>query len=221
MVNIHGGGFISGSGMSRFYAPDYLLDHDIILVSGNYRLGPLGFLSTETLDCPGNFGLKDQAEILRWIQKNIAAFGGDPNSVTIFGNSAGGASVTYQLASSSSEGSIRISMNFLQFKHYTTEFYVSTGLFHKAIVQSGAYYNPWAQPEHKGVPAKRARKVAQLVGCNPEENWQNILRCLRTKKASDVVATLYDLYVSFSNAYSMIIKTYICLCVLLLLGVGL
>ncbi|XP_049311515.1 juvenile hormone esterase-like [Bactrocera dorsalis] len=171
MVNIHGGGFISGSGVSSYYAPDYLLDHDIILVSGNYRLGTLGFLSTETLDCPGNFGLKDQSLILRWVQQNIAAFGGDPNSVTIFGNSAGGASVTYQLVSSLSEG-----------------------LFHKAIVQSGSYYNPWAQPEHKGTPAKRARKVAQLVGCNPEENWQHILRCLRTKEASDVVATLYDFF---------------------------
>nr|AME15818.1 carboxylesterase [Bactrocera dorsalis] len=171
MVNIHGGGFISGSGVSSYYAPDYLLDHDIILVSGNYRLGTLGFLSTETLDCPGNFGLKDQSLILRWVQQNIAAFGGDPNSVTIFGNSAGGASVTYQLVSSLSEG-----------------------LFHKAIVQSGSYYNPWGQPEHKGTPAKRARKVAQLVGCNPEENWQQILRCLRTKEASDVVATLYEFF---------------------------
>ncbi|XP_011185054.2 uncharacterized protein LOC105213718 [Zeugodacus cucurbitae] len=171
MVNIHGGGFISGSGICSYYGPDYLLDHDIILVSGNYRLGPLGFLSTETLDCPGNFGLKDQTEVLRWVHNNIAAFGGDPNSVTIFGNSAGGASVTYQLVTSLSEG-----------------------LFHKAIVQSGAYYNPWAQPEHKGVPAKRARKVAQLVGCNPEENWQAILRCLRNKEASDIVATLYEFF---------------------------
>lgn len=201
MVNIHGGGFIAGSGGTSFYAPDYLLDHDIILVSGNYRLGTLGFLSTETLDCPGNFGLKDQSQILRWVQQNIAAFGGDPNSVTIFGNSAGGASVTYQLASSLSKGSIQISSNLLHYKYNTTEFFLTAGLFHKAIVQSGSYYNPWAQPEHKGIPAKRARKVAHLVGCNPEENWQNILRCLRTKEASDVVATLYEFYVSFNRAY--------------------
>ncbi|XP_054728696.1 venom carboxylesterase-6-like [Anastrepha obliqua] len=171
MFYIHGGGFISGSGISSYYPPDYLLDHDIILVSGNYRLGPLGFLSSETLDCPGNFGLKDQVEMLRWVQKNIAAFGGDPNSVTIFGNSAGSASVTYQLISNSTKG-----------------------LFHKAIAQSGTYFCPWGQPEHKGIAAKRAREMAQMVGCNPDEKWQKLLRCLRTKNADDIVATLYEFF---------------------------
>lgn len=68
------------------------------------RLGPLGFLSTEDLECPGNLGLKDQQQALRWIQENIAAFGGDPNRVTIFGNSAGGASVHYHMVSPLSEG---------------------------------------------------------------------------------------------------------------------
>lgn len=108
MIYFHGGGFQCGSGVSSFYGPEFLLDRDVILVIGNYRVGPLGFLSTETLDCPGNFGLKDQVEILRWVQANIAAFGGDPESVTIFGNSAGGASVTYHMLSNSSKGNVNL-----------------------------------------------------------------------------------------------------------------
>lgn len=71
-----------GSGISTFYGPDFLLDHDVIYIGANYRLGPLGFLSTGTKDCPGNNGFKDQVQILRWIKENIEAFGGDPNSVT-------------------------------------------------------------------------------------------------------------------------------------------
>lgn len=77
-VFFHGGGFQCGSGIRPFYGPDHLLDHDVIYIGANFRLGPLGFLSTEQEDCPGNFGLKDQVLVLKWIQKNIKAFGGDP-----------------------------------------------------------------------------------------------------------------------------------------------
>lgn len=72
------------SGVSS-YGPDYLLEHDVILVAGNYRLGMLGFLSTEDRYSPGNFGLKDQAFLLQWVQENIAYFGGNKDSVTIWG----------------------------------------------------------------------------------------------------------------------------------------
>lgn len=78
MVYIHGGGFISGAGITRGYSPGYLLDKDVILVAFNYRLGILGFLSTEDENCPGNFGLKDQLLALKWIHANIRRFGGDP-----------------------------------------------------------------------------------------------------------------------------------------------
>lgn len=61
------------------------MDHDVILVSGNYRVGPLGFLSTEDRFAPGNTGFKDQTFILKWIQENIEHFEGDKNSVTIWG----------------------------------------------------------------------------------------------------------------------------------------
>lgn len=68
------------------------------------RLGPLGFLSTEDMVSPGNQGMKDQAQAIRWVHENIAAFGGDPNRVTIFGESAGGASVHYHMISPLSRG---------------------------------------------------------------------------------------------------------------------
>lgn len=74
-----------GTGGYYSYGPEYLLDHDVILVSGNYRLGLLGFLSTEDVNCPGNFGLKDQTFLLQWVQENIEYFGGNKNSVTIWG----------------------------------------------------------------------------------------------------------------------------------------
>lgn len=118
MVWFHGGAFVTGSGISQFYDPGYLLDHDIVFVSANYRLGSLGFLSSGQQDCPGNFGLKDQVLVLKWIQENIQVFGGNPeryfvdiriydrksqlnlfDSVTVFGQSAGGASVTYLMMS--------------------------------------------------------------------------------------------------------------------------
>lgn len=78
LVYFHGGGFVCGSGISSKYGPDYFLDHDVILVTSNYRLGPLGFLSTEDENCPGNFGLKDQVMVLQWVHENIKQFGGDP-----------------------------------------------------------------------------------------------------------------------------------------------
>lgn len=67
-----------GSGSKKLYGPDHLLDQDIILVAANYRVGPLGFLSTEDENCPGNFGLKDQVMVLKWVRDNIKQFGGDP-----------------------------------------------------------------------------------------------------------------------------------------------
>ncbi|KAK3926001.1 Esterase FE4 [Frankliniella fusca] len=91
MVWIHGGAFLTGSGW--MYGPEFILDKDVILVSFNYRLGVLGFLSTGDDVIPGNFGMKDQVQLLRWVRDNIVAFGGDPGQVTIFGESAGGASV--------------------------------------------------------------------------------------------------------------------------------
>ncbi|KAL5279767.1 CES5A.2 family protein [Megaselia abdita] len=76
MVWIHGGGWIVGSGNRDSYGPEFFLDHDIILVTGNYRLGALGFLSSETTEYPGNNALKDQLEMLKWVKEHIHSFGG-------------------------------------------------------------------------------------------------------------------------------------------------
>nr|XP_023018920.1 juvenile hormone esterase-like [Leptinotarsa decemlineata] len=123
MVWIHGGAFTQGSNDTKMYGPEYIMTEDVVLVSINYRVGYLGFLRLQdpSLEVPGNAGLKDQVLALKWVQRNIKQFNGDPNNVTIFGESAGGASVHYQILSPASKG-----------------------LFHKAISQSGSVLNPWA-----------------------------------------------------------------------------
>nr|XP_050866508.1 esterase B1-like isoform X4 [Vespula vulgaris] len=106
MVWIHGGGFNIGSGNDNMYSPDYIVRKDIILVTINYRLGVLGFLNLEDEVAPGNQGLKDQVMALRWVRDNIVVFGGDPQNVTIFGGSAGAASVHYLTISPLAEAAI-------------------------------------------------------------------------------------------------------------------
>lgn len=169
MVWFHGGGFQSGLAGDELYGPKYLLDKNVILVSGSYRLGILGFLSTETLDCPGNFGLKDQLEILRWVNKNIKSFGGDPNSVTIFGESAGGASVTYHMVSEK-----------------------SNKLFHRGIPQSGTNFNPWALQLKDGRASARAFKLAEFTDC--KGTVSEMVGCLRKLPVEKVISRFYDFF---------------------------
>ena len=122
MVFIHGGGFTSGSGSVFLYRGGELVRNgDAVVVTVNYRLGALGFLGHRDLDDPdglvGNWGLQDQLAALRWVHENIAAFGGDPSAVTIFGESAGGFSVATLLGMPAAKG-----------------------LFRRAIVQSGGVH---------------------------------------------------------------------------------
>lgn len=93
MVWIHGGAFCSGSGDSSIYNPEYLVQEGVVVVTINYRLGPLGFLYLPAVDIYGNMGLKDQRLALKWVRDNITSFGGDRDNVTLFGESAGGVSV--------------------------------------------------------------------------------------------------------------------------------
>ena len=96
MVWIHGGGFTIGGAPS--YTPSVLVtENDVIVVVIQYRLDVFGFLSSGDDTVPGNFGLWDQNMALRWVKTNIGAFGGDPESMTVFGESAGGAAVGYQV----------------------------------------------------------------------------------------------------------------------------
>ncbi|XP_069356395.1 juvenile hormone esterase-like isoform X2 [Maniola hyperantus] len=108
MFFIHGGGFVFGSGNDDYYGPDFLINqNDVVVVTINYRLDNLGFLVLDTVDVPGNAGLKDQVAALRWVRMNIKNFGGDPNMVTIFGQDAGSVSVTLQALSPMSKGLFR------------------------------------------------------------------------------------------------------------------
>ena len=108
MVWIHGGGLTLGWGHQRGYDGTNLARRGVVLVSINYRLGALGFLAHPLLNeeggVSGNYGLEDQVAALEWVQRNIEAFGGDPNNVTIFGESAGGTSVHALIASPRSKG---------------------------------------------------------------------------------------------------------------------
>lgn len=143
MVFIHIGGFKEGSGNPFLYGANYLVEKDIILVTFNYRLHALGFLSLGVKEAPGNAGMKDQVAALKWVRRNIAVFGGDPDNVTIFGESAGGASVSYHLVSP-----------------------MSAGLFHKAIAQSGSSISQWALQK---TPENNARIFAKAMGYNTED----------------------------------------------------
>jgi para-nitrobenzyl esterase len=124
MVWIHGGAFVSGSGSSTWYdGTSFAAEGDVVVVTINYRLGILGFLHLGEIGggeyaTSGNCGIQDQVAALQWVQENIAAFGGDPNNVTIFGESAGAMSIGVLLGFPSAQG-----------------------LFHKAILQSGAAAN--------------------------------------------------------------------------------
>lgn len=93
MVWIHGGAFVMGSGDDDQATPNHFVTQDVLLVTINYRLGIMGFLSTGDRHAPGNAAMKDMVLALQWVQNNIANFGGDPDNVTIFGLSAGGVAV--------------------------------------------------------------------------------------------------------------------------------
>jgi para-nitrobenzyl esterase len=149
MVWIHGGSLVTGE--SDDYDPAGLVHDGVIVVTINYRLGALGFLAHPALagrpgGPSGNYGLMDQQAALRWVQSNIAAFGGDPRAVTIFGESAGGLSVLAQLASPRARG-----------------------LFARAIVESGTYdmaQAPLAKAEAAGKAfAADAGCSAQTAAC--------------------------------------------------------
>ena len=107
MVWIYGGGFVNGAAALPFYDGIDLAKHGVVVVTFNYRLGQLGFFAHPALmkdQASGNFGLLDQIAALKWVQANIAAFGGDASNVTIFGKSAGGMSVNDLVASPMARG---------------------------------------------------------------------------------------------------------------------
>ncbi|XP_064109034.1 venom carboxylesterase-6-like isoform X2 [Macrobrachium nipponense] len=172
MVFIHGGAFFLGDAEMFGGTPKFLLTKDVILVSIQYRLGVLGFLSTGDPTIPGNFGMKDQSLALRWVHENIRDFGGDPGQVTIFGQSAGGASVHLHVLSPYSEG-----------------------LFQRAILMSGTALAPWAIRED---PKEVAWKIGRSSGCladgEPLDSTA-LFDCLRGVSVEDITLTVLKLTV--------------------------
>ncbi|XP_013395723.1 liver carboxylesterase 1 [Lingula anatina] len=158
MVWFHGGGYASGQG--SMYPCSTLAAHgDVVCVTINYRVDILGFLSTMDEHCVGNFGLWDQHEALKWVKKYISAFGGDPDRVTIFGQSAGASSVMFQLVS----------------KH-------NVGLFQRGISQSSmTMSNGYSMAQDA---QDFAKDVGFAAGCNTTDNsdlsdHKLLMDCLR------------------------------------------
>jgi len=166
MVWIYGGGFTVGSSTDDSPA-NFAANDNTVTVSFNYRLGPLGFLALPALaqqdphHSTGDLGLLDQQAALRWVQANIAAFGGDPHNVTIFGESAGGISVCAQLLSPR-----------------------SAGLFQKGITESG----PCTLPSMALDAAEtQGAALASKLGCT---SGPDLLDCMRSKPAPQVALAM-------------------------------
>ncbi|XP_060248094.1 carboxylesterase 3 isoform X4 [Meriones unguiculatus] len=157
MVWIHGGSLMVGSATSQDGSA-LAAYGDVVVVTVQYRLGVFGFLSTGDKHMPGNRGLLDVVAALRWVQGNIAPFGGDPNCVTIFGNSAGAMVVSFLVLSP-----------------------MSAGLFHRAISQSGVINNMMKEMDTWPV----AQSFASSMACSSESPAE-LVQCLLRKEGRDL-----------------------------------
>uniref|UniRef100_A0A670Z4A5 Carboxylic ester hydrolase n=1 Tax=Pseudonaja textilis TaxID=8673 RepID=A0A670Z4A5_PSETE len=171
LVWIHGGGYGGATAsLGLFNGASLAATENVIVVTINYRLGALGFLYLPPV-VPGNLGLWDQQLALKWIKENAAAFGGDPSRVTIFGHSAGGASVNFHLLAPKSQD-----------------------LFAQAVMQSGTAnaFWAWRSPEE----AKRlSLKFVHLLGCS-EDNKISLGHCLQTKNVSELIQQQGSLFLN-------------------------
>ncbi|XP_070845033.1 bile salt-activated lipase-like [Chaetodon trifascialis] len=157
MVWIFGGAFLAGGSMGANFLDNYLYDGqeiadrgDVIVVTVSYRVGPLGFLSTGDSSLPGNYGLWDQHAAISWVHRNILAFGGDPDNITLFGESAGGVSVNFQILSPKNKGMIK-----------------------RAISQSGVALCSWGINKN---PRKVAEEIALKVNCPTDHTMADCLK---------------------------------------------
>lgn len=172
MVWIHGGGFVGGAG-DPFDARRLATQGDVVVVTINHRLGIFGFFGHPALPDGGAFGFQDQVAALKWVKRNAAAFGGDPNNVTVFGESAGGMSACALLTSPAAKG-----------------------LIQRAIVQSGPCFlrwpkNSWFPSERSATPyvpssetQARGRDVAAKLGC---DDSATALDCLRRRTPGELL----------------------------------
>lgn len=170
-------------------SPDFLLMADVVIVTINYRLGALGFLSLsdESLNVPGNAAMKDQVMAMKFVNKNIQNFGGDPNNILLFGHSAGGASVSW---------------------HCVSE--MSKGLFQRAIVMSGCVLNKFTFTPQRDW----ANRLARKLGYEGDSTDKNILAFLNQADPVKMVEVQETLLLpeekgKISNAFAPHIEPYI------------
>lgn len=173
LVYIHGGAFMYNYG--GLHGPQYIMNKNIVYINLNYRLGPLGFLSTEDNIVPGNNGLKDQTLALQFIKQHVKYFGGNPESITIMGMSAGGASVNF---------------------HYFSK--ESRGLFHRGISQSGTLLDPWVLSEK---PLEKAQKLSANLGCSTKST-RKMIRCLKNRPGRQIVEQVKSFQPWLYNPFS-------------------
>lgn len=152
--------------LEEIYDPTLLNDQGVIFVRCNARVGPFGFLSINDISAPGNAGLKDLVMGLKWIQRNISCFGGDPDNVTIFGSSSGGSMVHFMLLSP-----------------------MATGLFHKAIIQSGSALNNWSIEKH---PTTHVLTLANKMGIS-STCLVTIVEELKVRSKDDIMAAFFEI----------------------------
>jgi para-nitrobenzyl esterase len=168
MVFFHGGGLSVLTGNSTTYCNTALPLNGVVVVTVNHRLGPFGYFSHPALadesehDSSGNYGTLDLIASLKWVQKNIAAFGGDPDNVTIFGESGGGSKVLSCMASP-----------------------LAKGLFHRAIIESGSRSSTPEGTTKREDAEKAGERVAEKLGVNKDS--KDVLKDLRAKSWKEVL----------------------------------
>ena len=160
MVWFHPGAWNGGMASDIFFGPDFLIEDDVLVVTVSYRLGALGFLNTGDKSAFGNAGMKDQVMALKWVKDNIHFFGGCPNRVTIFGESAGAASAQYHMLSPMSEG-----------------------LFSGVIQESGSIINPWAMSYN---PRELAFMLGEALGIHTTDSAE-LVQKLSEFHAKDII----------------------------------
>ncbi|XP_037574747.1 uncharacterized protein LOC119456998 [Dermacentor silvarum] len=168
MVFIHGGAFTYGSSSWSFYdGIHFASTGDVVVVTLNYRVGPFGFFSSGLDGLNGNQGMYDQILALTWVKSNIKHFGGDPELITVFGQSAGAISVGYLLVSP-----------------------LSRGLFRRAIMESGSPF--WMLHDNRDTALQKSFSLANALGCTTgfEKIIEDprVMACLRSKDASEIVS---------------------------------
>lgn len=176
MVFVHGGSFYQHN--ANEYPPNYFLERDIILIVVQYRLDALGFLSTNSDEIPGNAGLLDVILALKFIKENIAHFGGNPNSITVFGQSSGAVMVSALAISPA----------------------VPLNLFNRVIIQSGSVFSTWSVTTD---PVTDARDIAEAAGLNPKQSINLLNKAFMTMDVFDLLKAV-DQYQVFLFLFSVI-----------------